>query len=337
LMCEPLDPLIVPGHAWHRGSPGIPRTALAPLGRTVRDGLADTAAALDDAVTGHTGDEAEVVVAIGSRLWPRAAEILGTAAIPEDWAAATGLRASDHATLTRAIAAVLAQAVALSRLAARASGGAEPETRELQDMLSAVLPAGPVAVAMMVVLLMASLPRSQRLIKLADELASRQVGPAGRAMADGAIDFALDTLEDAPLCGPNVAQATRHVGGAMTMLNDLDSHAAQRPVRRSRIERVRRKLDAACRNRFATELDAQLLAPAAGLASAGDTEIAALEATARALRRFSFTARQIGGGEQYDMQLRRAAEALRPIATEDASVHDRRIRLVQILRGIEAA
>jgi len=337
LMCEPFDPLIVPGHRWHRGSPGIPRTALGPLGRVVRAGLADTATGIDAAVAGHTSDAIEVVAAIGPQLWPRAAEILATAAMPADWATATGLGASDHANLSRAAAAVLAQAVSLQRLTARAWGGAEPETRELQTMLAAVFPAGPVAIAMMVVLLMASLPSSQRLIRLADELASRQNFPAGRAMADGAIDFALDSLEDAPLRGTNVAQATRHMRCAVIMLSDLDSHSARHPVRRVRIERVRRKLDTACRKRFAIELDTRLLTPAAAMAITGDAEIATLAAAAHALREFCSTARQIGSGDQYDALLRRAAEALRPTATDAAPASTHRIRLVEILLGHEAA
>ncbi len=337
LMCDPLDPLIVPGHRWHRGSPGIPRTALGPLGRVVREGLADAAAGIDAAVAGHTSDEIEIAAAIGPRLWPRAADILARSAMPADWTTATGLGANDHANLARAVAAMLAQAMPLLRLTERAWGGAEPEFRELQGMLAAVSSAGPVAIAMMVVLLMASLPRSLRLIKLADDLASRQNFPAGRAIADGAIDFALDRLEDAPLRGTNVAQATRHMRCAAIMLSDLDSHSARHPVRRVRIERVRRKLDAACRKRFAIELDTRLLAPAAAMAGAGDAEIATLAAAAEALREFSSTARQIGSADQYDTQLRRAAEVLQRGATEAAPASVHRIRLGDILLGREAA
>jgi len=337
LLCTPLDPLIVPGHAWRRGSPGIPRSALGPLGRVVHGILGDTAAGFDAAIAGHTSDEQDVVAEVGARLWPRAAEILATVAMPVDWTIATDLKAGDHATLVPAIAALLAQAVSLRRLAARACSGVEPETDELRTMLEAVVPAGPVALAMMVLLLMASLPHSERLIRLADHLASRQDGPAGRAVVDGAIEFVLDKLEDAPSPGPNVAQATQHIRRAAIMLNDLSSRAAHRPVWRARIERVRRKVDSACRERFAIELDAQLLSPAAWLAGGSELEIATLEATARALRRFETTARQIGSAEHYDMLLRRAAEVLRPTATEDASERIDRIRLMEILRGPDAA
>jgi hypothetical protein len=156
-------------------------------------------------------------------------------------------------------------------------------------------------------------------------------------VADGAIDFALDSLEDVPLRGSSVELATQHLRCTAIMLHDLDSHAAHRPVRRARIERVRRKLDIACRTRLGKELDTRLLGPAAGVASASETEVATLEAAAHALRRFVVTARQIGGAGQYDAQLRCAAEALRPIATEPAAACAHRTRLVEILLGPEAA
>src|SRR4029077_14292123 len=79
LLCEPFESLVVPGHAWRRGSPGIPRNTLAPLGRALRHRLADAAAGFDAEVAGHSNDEAEVVAAVGARLWPRAGEILAKA------------------------------------------------------------------------------------------------------------------------------------------------------------------------------------------------------------------------------------------------------------------
>jgi hypothetical protein len=337
LLCVPLDPLIVPGHGWRRFSPSIPRTALGPLGHVVYRGLADTAAGFHAAVAGSTSDEQDVVAEVGARLWPRASEIVATTPMPADWTAATGLLASDYAALARAVAAVLAQAVMLQQLAARAGGGVEPQTRELPRMLAAVAPAGPVALAMMVVLLMGSLPHPERLLRLADELASRQDDPAGRAVTDNAIDFVLDTLEGAPSPGPDVAQAAQRVRRAAIMLNDLDGRMARRPFGRERLERVRRKLDTACRERFAIALDTRLLAPAAGLAGASDTEMAALEATARALRRFESAARRLGGAEHYDLLLRRAAAALCPAANEHAAARIDRIRLVEMLAGPEAA
>ena len=90
-------------------------------------------------------------------------------------------------------------------------------------------------------------------------------------------------------------QERRHIRRVVIMLNDLDDNASNRPVRRTRIERIRRKVDAACRRRLAIELSAGLLTPAAEAASAGEAEIAALEATAHTLRRFCAIARQRRG------------------------------------------
>jgi hypothetical protein len=121
------------------------------------------------------------------------------------------------------------------------------------------------------------------------------------------------------------------------MLENLDLWSERHASKRGRIEQVRRGVDAACRERFASELEVRLIEPSAGIAAGGDDTMIALEATARDLRRFETTARQIGSGEHYDRQLRRAAEALRPTTGEDASAFVGRIRLVEILRGPDAA
>jgi hypothetical protein len=84
-------------------------------------------------------------------------------------------------------------------------------------------------------------------------------------------------------------------------------------------------------------VETQLVAPSTGIAAAEDDTIEALEAAARGLRRFEGAARQIGSAEQYDQQLQRAAEALRPKPEEDAVARVSRIRLVEILRGSDAA
>lgn len=332
LLCDPLEPLIVPANMWRNGSPGIPRTVLVSIGRMVREGFADAVAGLDAACAGHSSDEAPLVASLGARVWPRAGEILATAEIPDDWTDTTGLGEADHAILTRSIAAALSQAPSLLQLAARAWAGVEPETAELQAPLAAVAPAGPIAITMVVVMLMASLPRSQLLIGLADRWAARQDSSAGRAVADNAIEFALDTLEDAPLRGASLAQATRHLRRVAVMLIDLESHGAYRPVRRARIDRIRRKLDLACRKRLAHEFDIQLITPAL----AGDVEIEMLEAAAQALRRFTATASQLGEPGHYDKQVFHAAEALRPAPAIDATTREHRIRLLEILLGPDA-
>jgi hypothetical protein len=231
---------------------------------------------------------------------------------------------------------VLAQAEPVRLLVASAADGAEPELVELQRMLVGVLPAGPVAIAMTVALLIALLPRAQRLIRLADELASRQAGPAGREMADSAIDFALDRLEDVPVRGTDMTAANRHIRRAALLLNDLDDRAAHVRLRQARLERVRRKVDIACRARLAAELATFLLA-ADGVVTADASEIAALDEAAIALRRFSGVARHIGSADQHDMLLRRAAESLCPNATETMPARGHRIRLMEILLGPEAA
>jgi hypothetical protein len=329
LLCEPLDPLLVPGHRWRRGSPGVPRTALAMLGRIIRAGLADTAAEFDAGLAGHTTDDTDVIDLVGARLWPRAAEILATARMPKDWFARTNLRPDDHAALIPAVAAVLSQAATVRRLVAQKADDTEPDAADLQRMLAAVLPTGPVAIAMMVALLIASLPRSQLLIRLASELAARQSSPAGREMADNAIDFALDRLEDMPVPATGIADATRHVLRAAVLLIDLDERGGHVTLLQARIQRVRRKVDIACRARLAVEL--------AKLTQTGAADLALRDEAARMLRRLATIARHIGGADAYDLLLRDAAVALLPVQAEDASAHFHRIKLMEILLGADAA
>jgi hypothetical protein len=85
------------------------------------------------------------------------------------------------------------------------------------------------------------------------------------------------------------------------------------------------------------EVETRLVAPSTAIGAAGDDTIETLESAARSLRRFEVAARRIGSADQYDQQLRHAAEALRPKPDEDAVARVSRIRLVEILRGPEAA
>jgi hypothetical protein len=216
-------------------------------------------------------------------------------------------------------------------------GPGPPEPEELQALLEAVAPAGAQALAMMIALALGWLPRSELLIQVVDDFARRHDDPAVSATVDGAVDFVLARIEQSPLPSADLTTAAVEARQIAVMLGDLMQCSAQRPRRRNRVEQVRREVDTACRERFAVEIETQLIAPSTGIAAAGDDTIEALEAAARGLRRFEGAARQIGSAEQYDQQLQRAAEALRPKPDEDAVAHVSRVRLVEILRGSDAA
>jgi hypothetical protein len=338
VLFAPLDPLLVAAASWRRGQPALPRTALVPLAGMVQRGLdAIGLAAIAAQIDGCRTDDANALAEAGTLLWPRAARLLGAAGMPDDWSQATGLSDGDYGVLVTAVAALLAQAVTLHSIVTRASAGIEPETAELEALLTLAGQAGPEALAMMTALLMARLPRAARMLQIADAYAARQTDPAAKKAADRAVAFLLDSIETAPPPGPQLGQAAEDIGRMAAMLNDLNSNAAQRPSRRARVEEIRGKVDKSCHERFTTELDAQLLAPATELATADNAAVATLEATARDLRRFETTARQLGGPELYDRQLRRAGAALRPPPGEAAAALIDRVRLVEILQGPEAA
>ncbi len=338
LLFTPLHPLIVDAANWSAAAPSIPRTAIMPLAGQVRDSLGATAATIDALAAQHSAtDGIGALLEIGGELWPTAAKILEAAPMPANWTAKTGLRERDHAALNSAVSSLLAQALPLLGVVVRAMAGTAPEPEELHALLEAVAPAGAQALAMMIALAMGWLPRSEPLIQVVDDFARRHDDPAVSATVDGAVDFVLTRIEQSPLPSVDLTTAAVEARQVAIMLGDLMHCSAQRPRRRNRVEQVRREVDTACRKRFAMEVEAQLVAPSTGIAAAEDDAIEALEAAARGLRRFEGAARQIGSAEQYDQQLQRAAEALRPKPDEDAVARVSRIRLVEILRGSDAA
>jgi hypothetical protein len=337
LLFTPLDPLIINACDWNAAAPAIPRTVLEPLTKQVQQGLGMAATIISAVAAEHARSDAiSVLVAIGVDLWPRAAEILASASAPPDWVEVTGLRAQDHASLTAAISALLAQALPLLQIIARAEAGAAPEADDLRALLEAVAPLGGQALAMMIAMAMGWLPRSARLIAVADEFTRRQDNPALRATTDRAVEFVLSVIEKSPLPSPDLATAAQEATRVAAILDDLDTCSTQRPTRRERVERARRDVNAACRERFAQEVETNLLAQSTDIAAAGDDKVCSLEAAARDLRRFETAARRIGSAEEYDRRLQRAAEALRPQPGEDPSTRISRVRLVEILRGPEA-
>jgi hypothetical protein len=338
LLFTPLNPLIVDAASWSAAAPSIPRTAILPLAGQVRDGLGTTAATIDTLAAQHSStDGVRDLVEIGGELWPAAAKVIADAPMPANWTAKTGLRERDHAALANAVSTLLAQALPLLRVVARAIAGTAPEPEELYDLLEAVAPAGAQTLAMMIALALGWLPRSELLIQVVDDFARRHDDLAVSATVDGAVDFVLTRIEQSPLPSADLVTAAVEARQIAVMLGDLMLCSAQRPRRRSRVEQVRREVDTACRERFAMEIERQLVAPSTGIAAAEDDAIEALEAAARGLRRFEAAARQIGSAEQYDRQLQGAAEALRPKPDEDAAARVSRIRLVEILRGSDAA
>jgi hypothetical protein len=214
--------------------------------------------------------------------------------------------------------------------------------------------------ASLVVIVLAQLKLTERLLVAATEFCGGHADAAGRRAADQAIDFMLDAVEYAAEHGPEAqarALASRHapviaasdeglapalpaasaqLRRIVTLLDAIEAHGpAQRPSKRARADALRKAMDAMCRARFEQEASDHVLA-AAMLANSATSmaDLQATEAAMRELRVFENVARRLGGPDHYERVLRKAAGQI--AALQAAPLIDR-VRLVEILAGPEAA
>ena len=332
LLFTPLDPVLLPGHAWRRGSPALPRTALAPLGAIVRAGMAEAAAGLSERLARRTASEGAVVLAEGRMLWPAGAAILADAPMPPDWQAQSGLAEADFGPVCAAVGTALAHAVALV-------APAEGDSARIAASLSKAARAPATADAVLAVFAALALTRLQGAEARLDAI-ENQADPAARpairrARAQG-MAFVLDRLASPAGMAGDVVQAAECVQRDAALLEELTGRA--QPGQRSQLHQVRVAMDERCRARFQAAVDADLAAdaPDGPDGTHSDEGVLALERAARALHRFEQAARRIGGGEFYDRALRDAAAR---IAAPDAGALHRmdRARLVELLLGPDAA
>lgn len=339
LLFLPLDPLIVPPTRWQPRLPSIPRTALAPLAATVRAGLGAEAASIDALIQASSSHQADAVLRAGDRLWPRAAALLSAAPPPVGWAE-TGLNTAMYAMLARRVGAVLAQAPLLRELVGEVDAGiASPRLLPVQAMLADVAARCPDALVMLVTLLLARLPQlAASVAKLAPELGP-QAEATLRQAGQEATEALLAGLEsgggaEIAVTGSDLADTAQEIRRTITLLR----HLAERtdvPQIRARVQAIRQRLDAGCRQRFAHAMASEFLPLLRQPVGSDGAALKGLEAMARHLRELESEARQIGGGDAYDAQLREAAAAVRRGETTASPVA--RARLVEILAGPEAA
>jgi len=239
---------------------------------------------------------------IGSELWPRAAEILLQADAPKDWTAATGLPLEDHRSIASALGILLQQGSTIEAMVRDARLGAQPDSDSIRACLAAAAEAageargivGAQPVGMLLAILLARLPSAELLITLAADLAAALGDPSARRAADQAIDLILDGIEAGLETGgrggqhPDLAQAAVEQRQIAALLDALDgSGPASRPGRKQRAARLRHQADTASRARFRTDMASRVLAPVAMLsADATDSDVMAIERTARDLHRF---------------------------------------------------
>ena len=341
LLFIPIDPLIVPGPRWRRGTLGVTRTVLTPLARHVGRALAEDATAIEAMIAGRSVADRTVIHAAGAKLWPAASRVLTSASPPPDWQDATGLPASDHAAIAGAIATLLAQAVPIQRLVDGLSGGEAPDDAEmaLRAILASAAERGSQALAVMIALLMNRLPGFARLPELAREIAAAAQDKDGRMAAERATEHTLESLANSPAIAlaangtGGLAHAAEIIAHATTLLTGLAEQSAARPDRQILIDELRRSIDRACRDSFTLLLERHLLAPLVSLATVDDDTITGLEAVARDLRAFEQASRQAGSGELYDRILRDAGKRI--AATSLPRID--RMRLVEILNNSDTA
>jgi hypothetical protein len=335
LLFLPLQPLIVPSHHWQPTGGGIPRAALMSLAATVHSRLGEISNAVEAVIRNASMHDEAVVYRAGTMLWPQAAALLVTVPPPVGWAD-TGWGPGLYALLARRVGAVLSHAVVIQDLAAEAQAGIAPPRREpVAAMLAEIAAHGPEALAMLVHLLLARLPS---LAPLLPDLAAEQGPPVEAAVRQAvgeAFNALLSSLEEEGSGGEtalpawDLTDAVQELRRRITLLNQL-SRRPDLPQGRIRVQAVRQRLDAGCRQLFSDAVATAFL-PALrdGTAAAG------LEATARRLRELESEARALGGAETYDQALRAAAGAVRAQGT--ALSKATRARLVEILAGPEAA
>lgn len=348
LLFIPLDPLTVPIGVWQVGEPAVPRPILTPVARIVRGGLGSLAASIDTIIANTGKDAARAITQAGQMLWPRAAEILATAAIPSGWPQ-TGVPANEFGPLIASIVAVLRRAMPLRRLVRDAEVGAlEPDPETISDILRDIATESQTGRAMIARLILVRAPHAVPLLR---RLISDGGKPDEKAAMQQAMEHAvaatLVQMERETAFSDGIGRATlADVGGearrVMAVLRMIEADPAS-GGQHTRLRAIRAKLDDTCRERFARGVGEGLvrrLMTASGAVDGSDQ--AELETCARDLRRLDTPARTvgsraIGAPDSYDVLLARAAHAVRVAAEAGTLTPMRHYRLVELLEGPDAA
>jgi hypothetical protein len=340
LIFYPLGRLIVPPTRWRPGQQAIPRTALIPMAEHVRLGMGAEATSIELEIAGRTTADTELIARTGRSLWPAAARILADPAIPEAWDA-TELGEVAYRPLADVIAALLAESPTLDTLCAETATGLLPPGAEVVvALLSRIAKMNQAALPIMITLLLDRLPQSASLLPRARE---GQEAATMQAAMEVAVDLLLGQFDqpagiaEARIAAGTLADAGASVSRIATLLAHLETPNIK-PKRRDRLRVVRQRLDAACKARFVSALQDDLLAPLQHRdVRLFPTDITALEAAARGLRVLETEARAVGSGATYDLLLRKAVEAIKDNTMQDRLTLVDQLRLVEILNGSDAA
>jgi hypothetical protein len=343
LLFIPLDPLIVPARQWRPGDPSVPRSVLASISKTVEAGLGESARAIRTTITGHKTDAAQVIAAAGAVLWPRAADILRAAPPPVAWDE-TELRIGAYPALARALAAVLRRAAKLRLLARDAEIGAVAcDEQAVAEILVGLAEEPPEGRAMVVRLILGQAPHAAPLLRqivamCRDGMERRHLQ---QAVAAG-VDQVLTTLEHRDEVTDGIRRGALGSAGLevrrlAALLTEVE-HDTAAPQHRPRLKAIRARLDEACRARLEDGVQEGLAAPLAAAAAPVDgTAQTELETCARDLRALESVARRFGNAGDYDSLLRKATDVVQAAGQSGTLTPVRKLRLVEILAGADAA
>ncbi len=343
LLFMPLDPLLVPPRAWRPDETALPRSILTPIAKTVRDHLGSMAPYIDKIIADGQADIPRAITAAGEALWPRAAEILAGSPPPADWLA-TGLPNTAYAALATNIAAVLRRAPSLRRLARNEEiGTQENDSQVVDEILRDIVNESEVSCAMIARLILERSPHAAGLLRMIVTTTRSQDEKALMQKAmDRGLDQALSHVEHdngfADTIGRGVlADAGEEVRRVSTLLREVESDPAS-SGQWPRVKAIREKLSRVCYTRFVRGVRENLVAPLEAAVrpfdGAGQTE---LEARARELRKLDAVARKLGRPAEYDRQLLAASEAVRAAAEAGVLTPMRKLRLIEMLAGSDAA
>ena len=334
LMYLPLDPLIVPTEQWRPELPCIPRGLLPHLTARIERDMGNRAAELAGAVRQLPPGDDWAVDTLGALLWPETSRLLAAAQFTDAEIAQAGIAPADHRAMVPAIATLLRQGSALRRHAARDRLGTPPTLGELKALLEAAVAGGAASFRLMTTLLLKLFPHVPGLLGLAEHLGgapavaqvSREtVAAIGYALADGA----LDRLDARPRCA--------EIGRVAALLDSLErSTAGGAPECKAALAAARRELDRSCQASFEALLSASLLEKITTLQDVpNDSQMAALEETARDLRALELATRSLGDKGDNQTRLEDAARRLQQGAHRLPACD--RARLIEIVAGPEAA
>lgn len=340
LMFQPIERLIVDGPRWQPGMTAIPRTALLRLVMLVRNIMGTKAQQIDAMLAGRNSADREAVRRVGGLLWPAASLALGSASVPADWTQTTPLSVPDFTEVTRGLTEMLALSDRILALQEDVASGSPNLESRLRSVLAGALGRGEQAFSLTLALLLSCMPGDGRVLDIGIELAAATADQALKGGPNKAVNFVFSELEnamDTALSGKlelgAAADAMAAIAVQCTGLQGWD----HREDWRERIRRIRARVDSACRERFETVMERQLLAPLTRLPpQPGAESLGALESIARELIRFHQAGRSPASARndpvlvQFEQWLRTKSRDELPLSVIE------RARLIEIMRGPEA-